>query len=621
MRVNLTYAGCMKTLKAEDWREVAPPGCRVYIGSGASCPYALVDSMLSRAADLRDIELVHTMIPEEAPWVREQFRETFTTNTFFPSGEVREAIAEGACDYTPCFLSEVPALFSERIMPLDLALVSVTPPDEYGFCSLGVAVEVNLSAVRSARRVVAQINPEMPRTFGETSVHVSEIALFLEAACPLPEWQPSGDDDTALRIGEYVAELIEDGSTLQIGIGNIPDRVCDALSGHRNLGVHSEMISDGLMRLFRAGVVDNSRKTLHRGKMVTSFCLGSKALYTFVNDNPHLLFRPTQYTNNIANIAQNEKMVALNSAVQIDLSGQVATDIEDAGFRTGIGGIVDFMRGAAMSPGGLPLIAMPSTACDGGVSRIVPELTRGAGVVGSRADVHYVVTEYGIATLRGRSIRERALELIQVAHPDFRDDLLRVARDRKWVPRYLQLSPLPVREIGGVDFKRVELAGEPYVLRPLHPSDERRLQEFFYSHTQDTIQRRYGYLVKSMTRGRAHELVAVDQEKDLALGVFEVKGPLQRIHAVGRYYLDPDGKSAEIAFVVREDKRRTGMGSLLLNRMLEVAKRRKLQSVWAQVASDNLPMLRLFQKYGAEIEKKPGHESVNIRFKFTGEKQ
>ncbi len=572
--------------------------------------------MLQQASNLSDIELVHTLIPEHAPWVRDAYQDTFTTNTFFPSGEVREAIARGSCDYTPCFLSEVPALFTERIMPLDLALVSVTPPDEYGFCSLGVAVEVNLAAIRAARRVVAQINPRMPRTFGETSVHVSEIDYCLEAAADLPQWQPGGDDATAYRIGEYVAELIEDGSTLQIGIGNIPDRVCDALQGHRNLGVHSEMISDGLMRLFRSGVVNNSCKTLHRGKMVTSFCLGSKALYDFVNNNPHLLFRPTQYTNNIANIAQNEKMVALNSAVQIDLSGQVATDIEDAGFRTGIGGIIDFMRGAAMSHGGLPLIAMPSTAADGTCSRIVPELTRGAGVVGSRADVHYVVTEYGIATLRGRSIRERALELIQVAHPRFREDLLKVARERKWVPHYLKLSPLPVREIGGVEFKRVELAGETYVLRPLHASDERRLQEFFYSHTADTIQRRYGYLVKRMTRGRAHELVAVDQEKDLALGVFEVKGPLQRIHAVGRYYLDPDGNGAEIAFVVRECKRRTGMGNLLLSRMLEVAQRRKLKSLWAYVARDNAPMLRLFEKSGAHIDKAAGNED-GIKVIFT----
>ncbi|WP_425499850.1 GNAT family N-acetyltransferase [Cerasicoccus fimbriatus] len=587
----------MKPLTAKDWPRIALPGSRVFIGSGAACPQALVAHMLAAQNTLADIELAHIRTYGPTPWIDEKRRDTFKANAFFMGPGIREAVNAGVADYTPCFLSELPSLFLEGVVPLRAALVMVSPPDNQGYCSLGVSVDVVHAACRAAQVVVAQINPRLPRTFGETFLHVSEIDYCLEAEAELPEWSPDEEDAAvADKIGEYLAQLVEDGSTLQVGIGDIADRAIRALKDHRHLGIHTEMFSDGVRELIEAGAVDNSRKQLNRGHTVASFCVGSRALYDFVHENAHISFRPTEYTNNIAQIAKNRKVVAINSAMEVDMTGQVAASVQGK-FYSGIGGLMDFTRGAVLSSDGLPIIALPSTAQNGERSRIVPFLSQGAGLVGSRADVHFVVTEHGIATLRGRNVRERALELIQVADPKFREELLRSARERKLIAAYEKVVPRPVKEIGGVEFQRIRIQDKDYVLRPLHPSDERNLQEFFYSHTAETIQKRYGYSVQRMSRERASELVGVNQEQDLALGVFERRGPRQRLRAVGRYYLEEDESSAEVAFVVDETMRRHGLGSLLLKRMMSIAHRRGLQCLWALVAPDNIPMLRLFEKY------------------------
>ncbi len=585
----------MLPLEPRHWPVIAPPGGRVFIGSGAACPQALMRHMLQNKRALQDIELVQITTLGPTPWVERDALDTFRTNAFFLNPDLRGPVNEGEADYTPCFLSEIPSLFRRGVMPLDAALIMVSPPDDHGLCSLGVSVDVVRSAVQSARTIVAQINKRMPRTMGKCEVHVENIDFFLEADEELPEWRSEGEDEVTRKIARYVAQLVEDGATLQLGVGNVPDSVCQALRGHKHLGFHSELFSDGAMDLMKCGALDNSRKPINTGLSVASFARGSQALYDFVDGNYQMSFQPTDYTNNIAVIAQHPHMVSINSAVEVDVTGQAAADTVRGKFYSGVGGLIDFTRGAAMSNGGLPILALPSTAEGGVTSRIVSLLSDGAGVVCSRADVHFVVTEYGIATLRGRSIRERVLELIQVAHPKFREGLLRDARERKLIAPYERLIPRPTREIGGVEFQKVTLAGESYVLRPLHPSDERRLQEFFYSHTSDTIQRRYGYRVTSMSGVRAHELTGVNQERDLALGIFEMRGPMQRLHAIGRYFLEDDGESAECAFVVRESKRRHGMGRLLFARMVEIARRRGLTRLWAMVANDNKPMLNLFK--------------------------
>lgn len=599
----------MIELKPQDWEKLIRPGSRVFIGSGAGCPQALMRSLVEDAAALRDIELIQAHTVGPVPWLDPALADTFSVNTFVRNHTIRDALREGRADYTPCFLSEIPGLFLDGVLPLDAALVQVTPPDAHGYCSLGVSVDVVAAACRAARLVIAQFNPRMPRTHGQSFIHVDRIDAFLACDEPLVTVSVAPAQPEFATIGRYVAQLIQDGSTLRVGVGELPGAVLAALAGHKDLGVHTEVLGDGYLALLRSGAINNRRKSLHPGKSITSFCLGSQELYDHVNDNPHVEFHPTEYVNNPLVIARNDHMVSVTCALEVDLSGQVVTDPFGHGFHSGLGGQVDFIRGATMSRGGLPIIALPSTTPDGSASRIVTGLREGAGVVTSRGDVHCIVTEYGIATLRGRSLRERALELIQIAHPKFRDALLREALESGLLPSYQRSSPRPVRDLGDLESQQLSLGGGRYLLRPLHPSDIRRLQEFFYSHTLETIQMRYGYAVTRMTRERAYDLVNVDQAHDLALAVFETQGPRAIIHAVGRYYLDADGKSAEVAFVVRETKRRCGMASALMDAILAVAKKRGLSSIWGRVRKDNLPMLALFRRYGATVSRAGDIES------------
>ncbi len=595
------------------------PGSRVFVGSNAACPHGLIRSMLSQHQKLLDIELVHILTLGPTPWVDPKYVSTFRVNSFFLGPGVREAVNSGLGDYTPASLSDIPALFDDKVLPLDVALIQVSPPDADGYCSLGLSVDVIPAACRSARLIIAQVNPSMPTTCGKTRIHRDTIDYFAEIDEQPTELAQLPPDSVTERIGLHVANLVEDCSTLQFGIGRIPNAICKNLAGHKHLGVHTEMFSDGVMDLMRAGVIDNSCKTINPGKIVAAFSMGSAALYRSLNHNKEVEFHPTEYTNHPVTIATHKHMVSINSALQVDITGQVASDTLGARFYSGIGGNIDFMRGAALSDGGMAVVALPSTAKNGTISRIVPQLYDAAGVVATRADVHFVVTEFGIATLRGRSVRERVLELITVTHPSFREDLLREARRRNLIPE-TQNVPLNTDDaIGGVAFRRITLNNEPFVLRPLMPSDERRIQEFFYSHDEDTIKSRYGHVVTRMSRERARQLVGVDQTRDLALGIFEVKGPRQLMHAIGRYYLDDDQQSAEMAFVVREEMRRHGMGSQLLLRMLDVARQRGLRSLWAIVARANVGMIKLFVKQGGKKASSDDPAYAKFEFPLNGE--
>jgi acyl-CoA hydrolase/RimJ/RimL family protein N-acetyltransferase len=586
-------------LQPSDWNKYVKSGSRVFIGSGAACPNKLVEYFLENLTSLNDIEMVHILTLGESAWTTEKYQDKIRVNALFLDPKSRVQVCLGKADYTPCFLSEIPSLFKEGILPLDLAIIQVSPPDEYGYCSLGVSVDIVSAACQSARYVIAQVNRKMPRTYGQSFVHKNRIDAFWEYDQDLPELKPAILDETALKIGQYVSLLIDDNSTLQMGIGKIPDAVLKSLVHHKGLGIHTEMFSDGVLELIGNGVITNEYKSIHRGKTITSFCMGTQTLYDFVNQNPHVEFYPSEYVNRPTVIAQNKKMVAINSAIEVDLTGQVVADSVGHRFYSGIGGQVDFIRGAAMSEQGRPIIALPSTARNDTVSRIVPYVTQGSGVVTSRGDVHYIVTEYGIATLRGRSIRERALELIQVAHPKFRDELTDQVVKHFWVPPYQKKQPSQVKELGGVELKKIILKDKKdYILRPLHPADERRLQEFFYSHNQETLAQRYHYVPKSMSRERAHDLVNVDQQKNLALCIVEKEGPREIIHAIGRYYLSEDKASAEAAFVVSENKRGVGMATALVEKMILVATKRGLKEITAMVRADNRPMIHIFVTAG-----------------------
>lgn len=585
------------------WDRLLRPGMRVFVGSGAGCPSGLVETMLEQARRCGDIELIHGLPLGEAPWLRECYRDSFRVNTFFmdpdESGDGQDLFA----DYIPAHYSDIPLLFEQNLLRPDLALLMVSPPDEHGYCSLGPTVAWNTRAAELAGKTVVQINPEMPRTHGLSFLHRSQIDAAREISMSLPEYLPEQPGADYRRIGEFVSQLINDGDTIQLGVGPVGTAVAANLCQHRNLGVHSEVIGDAIMNLFQSGVIDNSRKTLLPGKVVAAQGLGSRAFYAFLHDNPHIDFRPTEFVNNPMTIARNERMVSVNGAMMIDLTGQVVVDSVSGRFRRGVGGMVDFVRGAGMAVHGRPVIALPSSDVDSGGrrhSRIRVELPAGAGVACNRADIYYVVTEHGVANLRGRSLQGRVRELIAIAHPECRDELLRRAREQKLVPGYFQLPPPAMEVDGTVVLRRVTLKdGKPYILRSLNPSDDERLQEFFYSHTEDTIIRRYGFTVTRMSRERAFELVGVDQNRDLALGVFELQGPRQVIHAVGRYYLDESGASAEMAFVVGEKRRRVGMANLLLDSMRQTAGRRGIKFLWAEVDSDNTAMLNLFRRVGA----------------------
>ncbi|HLF13902.1 MAG TPA: acetyl-CoA hydrolase/transferase C-terminal domain-containing protein [Bacteroidota bacterium] len=414
-------------------------GQRVYVHPGCAMPEVLVNAMCDRYLELEDVEVIHLLTVGKTAYSNPEMEGHFRHNALFIGANVRKAVNEGRADFTPVFLSEIPGLFYRKILPIDVALVHVSPPDEHGFCSLGVGADCTKPATEVAKVIIAQVNPQMPRTLGDCFIHVDKFTCCVEADVPLrelPQVDSSITPEEANvyeRIGKNIAELIENGSTLQLGIGAIPDAVLHYLHTKKDLGIHTEMFADGIIRLVEEGVITNEKKTLHPGKIIVSFVLGSRPLFDFIDNNPVIEFHPSHYVNDPFIIAQNDKMVAINSAIEVDLTGQVCADSIGNYFYSGFGGQVDFIRGAARSRGGKPIIALPSTAKQGTLSRITTRLAEGAGVTTSRGDVHYVVTEYGVADLYGKTIRERVRSLIGIAHPSFREELERFAYARKYI--------------------------------------------------------------------------------------------------------------------------------------------------------------------------------------------
>lgn len=419
----------MKWVTAEEAVSVIESGHRVFIHSVAAAPKRLIDAMTARAPELRRVEIVHLHTEGEAPYARPEYAESFRTNALFIGANMRKAVETGQADYIPVFLSEVPGLFRKGILPLDVALVHVSPPDKHGFCSLGTSVDVSRAAVETAQYVVAQVNPRMPRTHGDGLIHVDHIDLAVEVEDDLHEYHGATLGEVERAIGRNVAGLVEDGATLQMGIGAIPDAVLAALKDHQDLGIHTEMFAEGAIALIESGVINGRKKRIHPGKVVSSFLMGTRRLYDFVDDNPQIAMLDVAYVNDTAVIRRNPKVTAINSAIEVDLTGQVVADSIGTRMFSGVGGQMDFIRGASLSEGGKPIIALPA-ATSSGLSRIVSFLKPGAGVVTTRAHVHYVVTEYGVANLYGKNLRQRARLMIEIAHPDHREQLEREAYER-----------------------------------------------------------------------------------------------------------------------------------------------------------------------------------------------
>ena len=422
-----------KLQTADEALQCVRSGTRVYIQPGCAEPETLVEALMRRAPELYDVEIVHMMTMGCAPYVAPEMTGHFRHNAMFIGSNVREAINDGRADYTPIHLSDIEALFESGVMPLDVALIEVSPPDSHGFCSFGVGVDTTLTAAKCARYVVAQVNDNMPRTYGDSFIHVSDIDAVVESSRPLCELKKPEVTGMHVAIARNVAGLIEDGAVLQTGVGGIPDAVLPFLSDRKDLAVHSELVSEGVIPLIENGVITGARKNFKPRKIIVGFALGTKRFFEFVDNNPIFEFHPTAYTNDPSLIARNDNMIAINSALQVDLTGQVCSDSIGNQFYSGIGGQVDFLRGASRSKGGKPIIAIPSTAKNGTISRIVPMLSPGAGVVTSRGLVRYIVTEHGVAYLHGKSIRERARALIQIADPKFRAELYEYCESTKWL--------------------------------------------------------------------------------------------------------------------------------------------------------------------------------------------
>jgi acyl-CoA hydrolase/GNAT superfamily N-acetyltransferase len=606
---------------ADEAVKLVKSGQRVYVGSNCGEPQTLVEALSRHGHMLEDTQTVSILTMGAAADSTANFQGHLRHNSFFIGHNVRQAVNELRADYSPTFLSEIPALFRTGQVPLDHAMVMVSPPDKQGYCSLGVSVDVGRAAVDTAGCVIAEVNANMPRTHGDTFVHVSRFAAVVESDCPLFELRGDPLDEVTEQIGRHIATLIEDGATLQMGIGAIPDAVLAALGDKNDLGVHTEMFAEGVIPLVESGVVNCRRKTLYPGKIVTTFCMGTRQTYEFVNDNPLFAFLPTEYVNDPFNIARNEKMVAINGAIEVDLTGQVCADSIGERFYSGIGGQVDFVRGAARSKGGRPIIALPSSATlrnGKRISKIVPALNLGAGVVTSRGDVHYVVTEYGIAYLHGKSIRERAMALISIAHPDFRAELMAAAQGRHLIFADLTVEDLKPRYPDNMEERLTIDDGTKVVMRPIRPTDEELLREFHYHLTPETLFRRYGNLKLALPHSERMELVNVDYAT--RMGIVAVVGPPECARMVGaaHYFMDEQSRMAELAVTVRDEWQGHGIGTLLVRKLLESGKERRVAGFEAWVQSANAEMRDLLQRAGFITDKeRSGEAHMVLHYKRT----
>jgi acyl-CoA hydrolase/GNAT superfamily N-acetyltransferase len=594
------YAG--QIASAEEAVARIRPGQRVFVGTGCAEPLELVRALTQSAAELTETEIVHLLTMGDAPYAHKEMTQHFRVNSFFIAENVRHVIQEGLGDYTPVFLSDIPRLFNSGQLPLDAALIQVTPPDERGMCSLGVSVDIVKSAAQNASLVIAQVNPNMPRTLGDSFLHVYDLDVLVPSHDPIMETQFAELTDETRQIAEHIAALIEDGSTIEVGIGRIPQALLGFLKGKKDLGIHTEMITDGIVDLVEAGVITGERKALDRGKIVASFCLGTRKLYDYVDNNPAFSFHPTEYVNDPFIISQHSNMVAVNVALEVDLTGQVCADSIGAKFFSGVGGQVDFNRGAARSRGGKAIIAMPSTAREHKVSRIVARLSPGAGVVTTRADVHYVVTEFGVAYLHGKSVAERAMALISVAHPDFRAQLLHEAIEAKYLSP--DLADKENKLVTGPKELRTTMLlpdGLQINFRSIHPTDEPKMRHLFYTLSEHTIYYRFMEHLKRVPRKQIQDFTYIDHRNDVAIVATVPEAYGEAIIAVGRYYLDPKTNRAEVAFVVQDQWQGRGIGTFLLKHLIKIARRNGIRGFTAEVLRDNRPMQAVINKSNCKV--------------------
>ena len=586
------------------------PGDRIFIDSGCAEPIDLTKKLIERGPELPDVEIMHFLSLSDLDYYETAggIEDLFRHNAFFIGKSLRKYIKKGQADYTPMLLSEIPWLFKLGKMHLDTALIQVSLPDRYGFCSYGINVDIVKSIAEAADFVVAEINPKMPRTLGDSFIHMDNIDAFVLSDHDIIEYDYGSPGKTETKIGEFVASLIEDESTIQMGIGTIPNAVTMELEGKKDLGVHSEVFSDGIVDLVEKGVITCRKKTIHKDKILCSFVMGTRRLYDFCDDNPMVEFHPCEYTNDPFIISQNKKQVAINAALTVDLTGQVNADSLGHQFYSGIGGQVDFVRGAGRAKDGKPIMVIPSTATlpDGKiVSRIVPYLQPGSGVVITRGDVHYIVSEWGIAYLYGKSIRERVLEMINIAHPDFREELLESAKNWKYV---YSDQKLPVSIDGRIAIypEKYETTlklknGKEVKIRPVKPTDERMIQELHYSLDEKDRYYRFFTPVHDFRHKKIQPMVNIDYTTDMILVATISDQGETKIIALGAFFKTIKPTLAELAFTVHKDWRGLGITKFLLKYLVKIGRELNYKTFGGTILLENKPMLHIIDTSGYKL--------------------
>lgn len=602
-------------------------GDKIFISTGCGEPQYLVNSLVeyvkSNPKAFFDAEILQVWTLGVTPYADEKFKHNFRHNSFFIGSSSRDAVNKGLADFTPIFLSEVPSLFKRKQIEIDVALIQTSMPDNHGYLSLGVSVDITKTAIENSRLVIAQINPNMPRVHGDGFINIKDVSFAIPYEEPLLEYLPvTKDDETVNSIAKYVSRLIRDGDTIQVGYGALPNAIAATLKNKKHLGIHTELISDGIVELMKIGAVDNSCKTVDSGKSVAAFCMGKHSTYEFLHDNPLVELKTIDYTNNPLIIARQSNMTAINSALEIDLTGQATATSLGKTFFSAVGGQADFMRGAVLAQNGKSILAMQSTAEDGNISRIVPYLHEGADATLIRGDVHYVITEYGIAYLHGKNIRERAMELISIAHPKFRPWLIQEAKkgnliykDQAFIPGKKGQYPEIFEAI-----RTTEMGFEVF-FRPVKISDEPLLKDFFYSLSDESIYRRFISSRKDMPHERLQEFVVIDYSREMMIVATIKRGKVEEIVGLAQYGIDETTHTAEVAFVVKDEYQNKGVGTELVKYITLIARRQGLLGFTAEVLKHNKPMLHLFEKMGFDINQKNavGDDSVyELKLAFRG---
>ncbi|HYA43763.1 MAG TPA: GNAT family N-acetyltransferase [Syntrophobacteraceae bacterium] len=587
-----------KVVSAQQAISAIKSGSRVFIGTGCGEPRHLIRAMVSDRS-LQDVLIYQMLSHALAEYVDdESFLDRFSLKLFSIGSPMRKAAFEGKIDYVPAYLSQIPRLFAGKHIGLDAALIQVSPPDRFGYCSLGISVDITRAGMENSSLVIAQVNPRMPRTWGDSFVHVDEIDYLVVHEEPIGEDQIRiADAEVSRRIGHYVSQLVNDGATLQVGFGQLPYAILKYLDNKEDLGIHTQVITEGFLPLFEKKVITNRKKSFMPGKAVTSLCMGSERLYDYINNNPMFLFLKSDFVNDPSVIALNENLISISSALEVDLTGQVGSDSVGYLFFSGIGDQVDFIRGSAMSKGGFSIIVLPSTARHGQVSRIVSHLSEGAGVATTRGDVNFVVTEYGIAELGGKSIYQRVVELAQIAHPEFREQLIDEAKNYHYI--FSDQLPPHHEDLIFLEGYRSSLrlsTGETIEFRPLLPSDEFEFRNFFYSLKAETVYHRYFYNRKLFSHQDIQEQWAnVDYRKSISLVGLVSRGGHKEIIAIGTYAEAEEGR-AEFGLVIHEDFQGRGLGTHLLGALEKIAMENGYRGFTAVVLADNARMIHIIRK-------------------------